>query len=124
MIPAQATRMSNFPKWLMVESIRVVISDTEPALAFMATEAEEPISSTTASAAAWLPEKLITTFAPSLASLKAIAFPIPREAPVTRATLPERGLVENIVEVGLIVEKDDCKNQLKIEEMFEVVAVN
>lgn len=102
----------------------MVISDTEPTLAFIATEEEEPISSTTASAAAWLPEKLITTFAPSLASLRAIAFPIPREAPVTRATLPARGLVENIVEVGSIIAMDDCKNQLKIGEMLEVVAVN
>ena len=91
----------------------MVISDTEPALAFIATEEEEPISLTTASAAAWLPEKLITTFAPSLASVRAIAFPIPREAPVTRATLPARGLGGDILEVGLIVEMIECKNLMK-----------
>ena len=33
-----------------------------------------------------------TIFAPSLASLRAIALPIPREAPVMSATFPSRGL--------------------------------
>ena len=34
------------------------------------------------------------TFAPSLASRFTIAAPMPREPPVTRATLPEKSFVE------------------------------
>ena len=53
-----------------------------------------------------------TTFAPSLASLRAIALPIPREAPVMRATLPSRGLVE-----------DDMLDIWSFLEMVEIMKV-
>lgn len=44
---------------------------------------------------------LTTTFAPSRASLIAVARPIPLDPPVMRATFPSRGLIEDIVGVQL-----------------------
>ncbi|CAA9498871.1 MAG: hypothetical protein AVDCRST_MAG91-938 [uncultured Sphingomonadaceae bacterium] len=50
------------------------------------------ISSATAFAAASELEWLITTSAPASASARAVAAPIPREPPVTSATLPVRSI--------------------------------
>lgn len=45
-------------------------------------------------------EILTTTFAPSRARRIAVALPIPFEPPVMRATLPERGLIEDMTQIG------------------------
>src|SRR6266851_4567258 len=52
------------------------------------------ISPTTSSACSWLREKLTTTVAPCLDSSRAVARPMPRLAPVTRATDPSGNSIE------------------------------
>jgi hypothetical protein len=44
----------------------------------------------------------MTTFAPRDASSSAVAAPMPLEAPVMRATLPARGVVEAMLGVDMV----------------------
>src|SRR5438445_1781551 len=88
--PALLTRMSTRPKRSSVARTSPLTSALEETSA--RTERASPpsclIESTTACASRSLPTQLTVTFAPSEAKRSAIAFPIPRDAPVTIATLP------------------------------------
>src|SRR5487761_293059 len=90
MTPALLTRMSTRPNLSRVARTRPLTSDDIDTSARI--ESPSPplllIESTTAWASRSLPTQLTVTFAPSAAKRSAIALPIPREEPVTIATLP------------------------------------
>src|SRR5439155_18996212 len=90
-MPALLTRMSSRPNAFFVSAKRRRMSSCLATFAWTAI-ALPPflvISETTRSAPVLLVEKLTTTAAPSAARCVAMAAPIPLDAPVTTATLPD-----------------------------------
>ena len=90
-MPALFTRMSIFPNSLWISSTTLWVSSKEAALdayAFAFTP-NASISLTVCSAASFITRSVNAMSAPSDAYFSAIAFPIPRAAPVISATLPD-----------------------------------
>src|SRR3989338_8104424 len=99
-MPALLTRISNLPNFLIVSP--KTLSTSRPSETSKRNAAASPplflISSTTTSHS-FSSTSVTATWAPCLASASAWAFPIPRRAPVTRATLPIKSNI--VVSLGL-----------------------
>ena len=88
LVAALFTKMSSAPKRSMVADTQARPASTSPALA--ANTSTSPTMSLRASTSASCLRDEIMTFAPAAAKWVAIALPIPRDAPVTNATLPSK----------------------------------
>ena len=89
--PALLTRMSTAPNRSTVASMQARASSGSPALAANAATSSPGSPLTTSSSASCLRDENITD-APARAYAVAIAQPMPRDAPVTSATLPRRSI--------------------------------